>query len=122
MLLGQSRVFYTMANDGLVPKVFSILHPKLRTPYKSQWLLFIFVGLFAAFIPDSIVGDMTSIGTLLAFVLVCIGVMIHAKKRPEVPASFQNTAGSAGAHCRRVICLAMIAGLGIDNWLRLFCG
>jgi len=75
MLMGQTRVFYTMSTDGLIPKVFSKLHPKYRTPYKSQWLFFVFVSLFAGFIPDKYVGDMVSIGTLFAFVLVCIGRM-----------------------------------------------
>src|SRR6201990_3247035 len=79
MLLGQSRVFYTMATDGLLPKVFCTLHPKFRTPYKSNLILFVFVGLFAAFVPGSVAGDLTSIGTLFAFVLVCIGVMVLRK-------------------------------------------
>ena len=66
MLMGQSRVFYTMSTDGLLPKAFSDLHPKFRTPYKSNMILFVFVGLFAAFIPGSVAGDLTSIGTLFA--------------------------------------------------------
>src|SRR5213082_3036276 len=76
MLLGQSRVFYSMSRDGLVPKVFSAVHPKFRTPYKSNILFFLFTGIFAAFIPEDIVGEMTSIGTLFAFILVC-GAMIY---------------------------------------------
>jgi APA family basic amino acid/polyamine antiporter len=71
MLLGQTRVFYAMSKDGLVPKVFSDVHPRYQTPYKSQALFFVFTALFAAFIPESVVGEMTSIGTLFAFVLVC---------------------------------------------------
>src|SRR5262245_21340341 len=74
MLLGQTRVFYSMSRDGLVPSVFSDVHPKYRTPYKSNLIFLIVTGLFAAFIPESIVGDMTSIGTLFAFMLVCAGV------------------------------------------------
>ncbi|MGZ3777525.1 MAG: amino acid permease, partial [Mucilaginibacter sp.] len=69
MLLGQSRVFYTMSTDGLLPKVFSDLHPKFQTPYKSNMILFIFVGLFAAFLPETVAGDLTSVGTLFAFVV-----------------------------------------------------
>src|SRR5690606_7859127 len=76
MLMGQSRVFFSMSNDGLIPKMFSELHPKFRTPYKSNWILFIFVGLFAAFVPGSVAGDLTSFGTLFAFVLVCIGIWL----------------------------------------------
>jgi basic amino acid/polyamine antiporter, APA family len=119
MLLGQTRVFYTMAKDGLVPPVFAKLHSKYQTPYKSQWLFFVFVGLFAAFIPDSIVGNMTSIGTLFAFVLVCLGVMILRKKRPEVERPFRTPWVPVVPVAGALICLAMIAGLGIDNWLRL---
>jgi APA family basic amino acid/polyamine antiporter len=71
-----------MATDGLLPKIFSALHPKFRTPYKSNIVLFVFVGLFAAFVPGTVAGDLTSIGTLFAFVLVCAGVMILRKKDP----------------------------------------
>lgn len=83
MLLGQSRVFYSMANDGLLPKVFSELHPKFRTPWKSNLILFAFVGFFGGFIPGSVAGDLTSIGTLFAFVLVCVGIMILRKSDPD---------------------------------------
>ena len=83
MLMGQSRVFYSMAKDGLMPKVFAELHPKFRTPYKSNMILFVFVGLFSAFVPGSIAGDLTSFGTLFAFVLVCAGVWVMRIKNPE---------------------------------------
>jgi len=83
MLLGQSRVFYSMSNDGLMPKLFSHLHPKFRTPYKSNMILFVFVGFFGAFIPESVAGDLTSIGTLLAFVIVCLGIIILRYKEPN---------------------------------------
>jgi len=89
MLMGQSRVFFSMSNDGLLPKLFSDLHPKFRTPYKSNWILFVFVGLFAAFIPGSLAGDLTSIGTLFAFVLVCIAVWIMRKSDPNVARPFR---------------------------------
>ena len=69
MLLGQSRVFYAMGKDGLLPKAFGDLHPKYKTPYKANLVILVIVGLFAAFIPGDIVGDMTSIGTLFAFIL-----------------------------------------------------
>lgn len=89
MLLGQSRVFYSMANDGLLPKVFCDLHPKFRTPYKSNMLLFVFVGAFAAFVPGSVAGDLTSFGTLFAFVVVSAGVWIMRKSNPEVERPFR---------------------------------
>lgn len=90
MLMGQSRVFYSMANDGLIPKVFSELHPKFRTPYKSNWILFLFVGAFAAFVPGSLAGDLTSFGTLLAFVLVSAGVMVMRSTDPGIKRPFRT--------------------------------
>src|SRR6185437_5584923 len=83
MLMGQSRVFYSMSKDGLVPKIFSEIHPKFKTPYKSNLIFLVLVGIFSAFIPGDIVGDMTSIGTLFAFILVCAGVWIMRVKHPE---------------------------------------
>ena len=90
MLLGQSRVFFAMSRDGLVPHVFSETHPKFRTPYKSNLIFFLFVGAFAAFVPEDIVGDMTSIGTLFAFMLVCGGVWILRVKQPELQRDFRT--------------------------------
>lgn len=119
MLLGQSRVFYSMSNDGLVPKVFSEIHPRFRTPYKSNMLFFVFTGLFAAFLPEDIVGEMTSIGTLFAFVLVCIGVWILRRKRPDLPRAFKVPAVPVVSTLGVIICGAMIYGLGWTNWLRL---
>src|SRR5260221_6665610 len=89
MLLGQSRVFYSMSHDGLLPRAFADIHPKFRTPSQSNMILFLFVGLFAAFVPGDIAGDMTSIGTLFAFILVCAGVMIMRLRRPDLPRDFR---------------------------------
>src|SRR5207237_10587038 len=84
MLLGQSCVFFSMSRDGLVPKIFSDVHPRFRTPYKSNVLFFVFTGIFAAFIPEDVVGEMTSIGTLFAFILVCAGIWIMRVRNPEL--------------------------------------
>ncbi len=119
MLLGQSRVFYSMSRDGLVPKVFSDTHPKYRTPWKSNMLFFVFTSLFAGFLPDSIVGEMTSIGTLFAFILVCAGVWILRVKRPELPRAFRVPAVEVVSVLGIVVCGAMIYGLGWTNWARL---
>jgi APA family basic amino acid/polyamine antiporter len=89
MLMGQSRVFYSMSKDGLVPKVFSELHPKFRTPFKSNMLLFVFVGLFAGFVPGDLAGDLTSFGTLFAFVLVCAGIWVMRIKNPDAVRPFR---------------------------------
>jgi len=119
MLLGQSRVFYSMSHDGLVPKIFSDIHPRYRTPYKSNMLFFVFTGLFAAFLPEDIVGEMTSIGTLFAFVLVCIAVWILRVRRPDLPRAFKVPAVPIVTPLGVIICAAMIYGLGWTNWLRL---
>ncbi len=119
MLLGQSRVFYSMSHDGLVPPIFSAVHPKFRTPYKSNLVFFVFTGLFAAFIPGDIVGEMTSIGTLFAFILVCIGVWMMRNKRPDIPRGFKVPALPLVATLGVIVCGAMIYGLGWTNWARL---
>jgi APA family basic amino acid/polyamine antiporter len=119
MLLGQSRVFYSMSRDGLVPKVFSDLHPKFQTPYKSNMLFFVFTAIFGGFIPGDIVGEMTSIGTLFAFMLVCAGVWMLRVKRPELPRAFRVKAVPVVATLGIVVCGSMIYGLGMLNWIRL---
>jgi basic amino acid/polyamine antiporter, APA family len=119
MLLGQSRVFYSMSEDGLVPKVFSDVHPRFKTPWKSNMLFFVFTALFAAFLPESIVGDMTSIGTLFAFILVCAGVWILRARRPDLERSFKVPAVPVVSTLGIIVCGAMIYGLGWPNWLRL---
>jgi basic amino acid/polyamine antiporter, APA family len=119
MLLGQSRVFYSMSRDGLVPKVFSEVHPVYRTPYKSNLLFFVFTSVFGALIPGDIVGEMTSIGTLFAFILVCAGVWIMRHKRPDLERGFTVPLLPVVAVLGIVTCGAMIYGLGWTNWLRL---
>lgn len=111
MLLGQSRVFFSMANDGLLPKVFSDLHPKFRTPYKSNALLFVFVGIFAAFVPESVAGNLTSIGTLFAFVLVCIGIWIIRRTDPNQARPFRAPLVPLVPILGVLICSAMIVSL-----------
>lgn len=108
MLFGQSRVFYSMSKDGLIPKVFADLHPKFRTPYKSNMILFVFVGAFAGFVPGSMAGDLTSIGTLFAFVLVCVGVWIMRVKNPEIPRAFKTPLVPLVPILGIVVCTAMI--------------
>jgi APA family basic amino acid/polyamine antiporter len=119
MLLGQSRVFYSMSRDGLVPKVFSDVHPKFQTPYKSNMLFFIFTAAFAAFVPEDVVGEMTSIGTLFAFMLVCAGVWIMRRRRPDIERGFTVPGLAFVASAGILVCGAMIYGLGWTNWMRL---
>jgi len=119
MLLGQSRVFYAMGKDGLLPKFFSHVHPKFQTPYKANLVILVIVGLFAAFIPGDIVGDMTSIGTLFAFILVCISVIILRKREPDMVREFKTPFVPLVPLLGVAVCLAMIYGLGWLNWMRL---
>lgn len=111
MLMGQSRIFYTMSNDGLIPKAFGELHPKHKTPYKANWILFVFVGLFAAFVPGHVAGDLTSFGTLFAFVLVSAGVWILRVKEPNIKRPFKTPIYPVVSTLGVLICTAMIVGL-----------
>jgi APA family basic amino acid/polyamine antiporter len=119
MLLGQSRVFFSMSRDGLVPGAFSEVHPKYRTPYKSNLIFFVFTGLMAALVPADVTGEMTSIGTLFAFILVCAGVWIMRARRPDLERGFRVPAVQLVATLGIIVCGAMIYGLGWTNWMRL---
>ena len=120
MLMGQSRIFYTMSNDGLIPKAFGDLHPKFKTPYKANLILFVFVGLFAAFVPGHVAGDLTSFGTLFAFVLVSIGVWMLRIKSPEIERPFKAPLVPIVSTLGAVICLAMIIGLDSNTLIAAF--
>ena len=119
MLMGQSRVFYSMSRDGLLPKIFSDVHPKFRTPSKSNFLFMLFVSLFAAFVPARVVGEMTSIGTLFAFILVCIGVMVLRKNEPNAPRAFKTPWVPLVPVLGIATCLFMMVFLPLDTWIRL---
>ena len=119
MLLGQSRVFYSMSTDGLLPKVFSQIHSKHRTPYKSNLLFMLFVSAFAALVPGRIVGEMTSIGTLFAFILVCIGVLVMRSKMKDAPRAFRVPFVPLIPILGVLVCLGMMVFLPFDTWIRL---
>jgi APA family basic amino acid/polyamine antiporter len=119
-LLEQSRVFYAMSRDGLLPKVFSELHPRFHTPSKSNIVLCLFISLFAGLVPISIVGEMTSIGTLLAFVMVCLGILILRKKEPGTHRPFKTPFVPLVPILGILTCLVMMFSLPADTWLRLF--
>lgn len=119
-LMAQSRMFYAISKDGLLPKVFSDLHPKFKTPYKSNVLLCIFIALFAAFVPIKVVGEMTSIGTLLAFVIVCAGILILRKTDPNAERPFKVPLVPLIPILGILVCLAMMCFMPWETWLRLF--
>jgi APA family basic amino acid/polyamine antiporter len=119
MLMGQSRVFFSMSKDGLLPRIFSQVHSKFRTPFKSNFLFMIFVSLFAAFVPARVVGEMTSIGTLFAFILVCIGVLVMRKNMPDAPRGFKTPFVPVVPILGIITCLFMMVFLPLDTWIRL---
>jgi APA family basic amino acid/polyamine antiporter len=120
MLLGQSRVFYSMARDGLLPPVFAEVHPKFRTPWRSNLLLMVFVSLFAALAPIGVVGKMTSIGTMFAFVIVCGGVIVLRRRNPHTPRPIQTPWVPVVLVLGILTNIALMLGLGASNWARLF--
>jgi len=119
MLMGQSRVFFSMSKDGLIPKIFSSVNPKTQTPAKNNLLFMLFVSAFAAFVPARVVGEMTSIGTLFAFILVCIGVWVMRKKMPEVKRTFKTPMVPLIPILGIATCLFMMVFLPMDTWIRL---
>lgn len=120
MLLGQSRVFFSMSKDGLLPRVFSAVHPKFQTPVKNNTMFLVFVSLFAAFVPARVVGEMTSIGTLFAFILVCIGIIVMRKQMPNAPRAFKTPLVPLVPILGIFTCFFMMAFLPLDTWIRLF--
>jgi len=119
MLMGQSRVFFSMSKDGLIPKIFSSVNPKTQTPAQNNLLFMLFVSAFAAFVPARVVGEMTSIGTLFAFILVCIGIWVMRKKMPELPRAFKTPMVPLVPILGIVTCLFMMVFLPMDTWIRL---
>ena len=118
-LMAQSRMFYSISKDGLLPKMFSDVHAKFKTPYKSNIILCIFIALFAAFVPMNVVGEMTSIGTLLAFLMVCVGILILRKTDPEARRPFKVPFVPLIPILGILTCIAMMVFLPWETWLRL---
>jgi APA family basic amino acid/polyamine antiporter len=119
MLLGQSRVFYSMSRDGLLGKWAGAVHPKFRTPYLSTIFTGIAVGLATGILPLQLLGQLVNIGTLLAFVLVCAGVMILRKKRPDLDRPFRTPWVPLVPILGILCCLGLMATLPADTWIRL---
>ena len=119
LLMGQSRVFITMSQDGLLPKMFSDIHPVRHTPWKSNSLFAVVVGLAVALLPGNLFGEMCSIGTLLAFVLVCVGVIIMRHTNPDLPRKFRCPWVPVVPAIGALLCLGMMYFLDVETWLRL---
>src|SRR5271169_6567855 len=120
MLLGQSRVFYSMSRDGLLPEWAGKVHPKFRTPYISSITVGLFVAVFASLVPIGILCELVSIGTLLAFVIVCAGVWILRKRRPDLHRPFRTPLVPLVPILGIVISFALMAALPLATWVRLF--
>ncbi len=116
MLLGQSRVFYSMSRDGLLPKLFADVHPRFHTPWRSNLLLMVFVSFGAALTPIAQLGNLTSIGTLFAFVLVCIGIIIMRKTDPDLPRPFRTPWVPVLPILGVLINFLLMLGLGSITW------
>jgi APA family basic amino acid/polyamine antiporter len=119
MLLGQSRVFYSMARDGLLPPWVGKVHPRFRTPYLTQVFVGIFAGIFSGLFPIQLLGELVNIGTLLAFVLVCGGIIILRRTRPDLPRPFKTPLVPLVPILGILSCLGLMATLPGDTWLRL---
>jgi APA family basic amino acid/polyamine antiporter len=119
MLMGQPRIFYTMSKDGLLPPVFSKVHPKFKTPYISTIITGVVACIVAGVLPINVLGELVSIGTLLAFTIVCISIIVLRKKRPDLPRPFKTPWVPVIPALGAIFCLAQMASLPFDTWLRL---
>ena len=119
MLMGQPRIFFTMARDGLLPPVFGKVHPKFGTPYVSTIVTGLVAAVIAGMFPIGLLGELVSIGTLLAFVIVCGGIIVLRRKQPELPRPFRTPLVPLVPILGILTCLGMMALLPSDTWLRL---
>jgi basic amino acid/polyamine antiporter, APA family len=119
MMMGQPRIFFTMSKDGLLPQVFSKVHPKFKTPYVSTLVTGITAMIIAGIMPIGVLGELVSIGTLLAFVIVCIGIIILRKRKPELHRPFRTPFVPLVPILGAITCFAQMAALPLDTWLRL---
>ena len=118
--LGQARVWFSMSRDGLLPKLFSRVHPRFRTPSTATWIAGFLVGIPGGILDIGTLADLSNIGTLFAFVLVSIGVIILRYKQPERRRGFRAPGGIAAPVLSVMFCVLLMAGLPILTWLRFF--
>jgi APA family basic amino acid/polyamine antiporter len=120
MLMAQPRIFYTMSRDGLLPPVFSRLHPRFRTPYISSALVGVACGLLAGLYDVSTLAHLVSIGTLLAFAIVCGGVWYLRVREPHRPRPFRTPLVPLVPILGIAACVYLMSRLPVEAWLRLF--
>jgi len=119
-LLGQPRIFLAMSRDGLLPPAMQSVHPKYRTPHIATIVTGIIAAAFAGVFPLDVLGELISIGILLAFTAVCIGVLVLRRTQPETPRPFRVPAASVSCTAGAIVCLGMTLALPHDTWIRLF--
>jgi APA family basic amino acid/polyamine antiporter len=119
MLLGQSRVFFSMSRDGLLPRWAGAVHPRFRTPWISSIVVGVFVAFLPAMLPIGILNEMTSIGTLLAFVIVCAGVWVLRVRRPDLHRPFKTPLVPLVPILGILASLILMIFLPLATWIRL---
>lgn len=120
MMLGQSRIFYTISKDGLLPKFFSKVHTKHKTPHNATIVTGVACGLIAGLLPINVLGELVSIGTLMAFVIVCASIIVLRRTQPNINRPFKTPLVPFVPILGILICLSQMIALPFDTWLRLF--
>jgi len=118
MIIPQARIWLTMSHDGLLPKVFGSVHPKYRTPHVSTLITGVAASLAAGLVPLGVLGELVSIGTLIAFIVVCIGVLVLRYTRPDLP-RLSASKGMGRVVARRAVLLGDGLSLPNETWWRL---
>jgi APA family basic amino acid/polyamine antiporter len=116
MIMGQARIFYSMSRDGLISPMFSRVHPRFRTPHVGTVFVGVVATVLAGLLPIGVLGDLVSMGTLLAFATVCIGVLVLRYTRPDLPRAFRVPGAIIVCPLGAVACLILFSLAFADNW------